>query len=318
MKNNTEASAVDFHYLFGPVPSRRFGLSLGIDMVPRKTCTLDCVFCEVGATTCRTLERREYVPTRLLLDELSAWFALRQTADYITVAGSGEPTLHTGFGEILAAIRARGGIPSALLTNGTLLHLPEVRRAAAKADVVKATLLAWDQASFTAVTRAHPELCFAACLDGLRLFRSEYKGQLWLEVFIVPGINAAPDQVRAIAKLAKGIKPDRVQLNTAVRPTAQQNITPLAPEHLQELTSLFTPAAEIIARFSSTGLPARGATDAAILAMLQRRPCTAADIVKISGLAPASVAEMLHKLVAQKRLSAQTHSGETYYHQIDS
>ncbi|MFH1969337.1 MAG: radical SAM protein, partial [Verrucomicrobiota bacterium] len=207
----------DFKYLFGPVPSRRFGLSLGVDLLPRKTCTLDCIFCEVGPTTHRTLTRKEYVPTEAVLKELADWFALNLKADFITVTGSGEPTLHTRFGEVLAAIRApgrvrsHGRVRSALLTNSTLLHLPEVRSCAALAEVVKVSLSAWDQASFEAITRPHADLPFDRLADGLRKFRQDFSGELWMEVFIVPGLNALRSQVEAIAALARTIRPDRVQ-----------------------------------------------------------------------------------------------------------
>src|SRR5450830_1593621 len=176
MRSNTEERITmsSFKYLFGPVPSRRFGLSLGVDLLPRKTCTLDCIFCEVGPTTHRTLVRKEYVPTEEVLKELAAWFALNLKADFITVTGSGEPTLHTRFGDVLSAIRAQervrshGRVRSALLTNSTLFHLPEVRSCAALAEVVKVSLSAWDQASFEAITRPHADLSFDRLVDGLR------------------------------------------------------------------------------------------------------------------------------------------------------
>lgn len=257
----------DFKYLFGPVPSRRFGLSLGVDLVPCKTCTLDCVFCEVGLTTNCTLLRKEYVPIEAVLRELATWFALNLKADFITVTGSGEPTLHTRFGDVLSAIRTHGrgrphaGVRSALLTNSTLLHLPEVRACAALADVVKVSLSAWDQASFEAITHPHADLSFDRLVDGLREFRQDFTGELWMEVFIVPGLNALPSQVEAIAALARTIRPDRVQLNTAVRPTARQNVSSLAESDLRLLAGCFMPVAEVIARFAPAGVPMREARD---------------------------------------------------------
>jgi wyosine [tRNA(Phe)-imidazoG37] synthetase (radical SAM superfamily) len=150
-----------YRYLFGPVPSRRLGRSLGVDLTPRKTCTFDCVFCQLGRTTHKTMTRKEYVPVHAVLAELGAWIKENGKADYVTLSGSGEPTLHSDFGEVLQFIRSRSSIPAVLLTNGTLLHLPEVQEAASYAHVVKVSLSAWDQASFGWVNRPHPELSFS-------------------------------------------------------------------------------------------------------------------------------------------------------------
>ncbi len=302
-----------FRHLFGPVPSRRFGLSLGVDLVPRKTCTLDCIFCEVGPTTARTLERREYVPTDAVLGELDAWFARGESADAVTVTGSGEPTLHTRFGEVLEAIRARGRARAVLLTNSTLLPLPEVRAGAARADLVKATLPGWDQASFAALTRPVPGLEFDEILEGLRRFRAEFRGLLWLEIFLVPGLNAAPDQVRRIAALARTIRPDRVQLNTAVRPTAARDVPALDEARLRELAALFGPAAELIARFAPAGGAARRGDRAAVLAMLRRRPCTADDVAQAFGLTAAESDALIRGLDRDGLVRAESRQGQCFW-----
>lgn len=307
-----------FNFLFGPVPSRRFGRSLGVDLVPLKTCTTDCVFCEVGRTTALSLERREYVPVANVLRELAAWYALGIEADFITLAGSGEPTLHSRFGEVLAAVRAQPRrIRSALLTNSSLLHLPEVRRDAARADVVKATLSAWDQASYAALTRPAASLNFERLVEGLRQFRREYDGALWLEVFLVPGLNDAPDAVRRIAHLARSIAPDRIQLNTAVRPTADAHVSVVPPERLAELAALFEPEAETIARFKAEAMPPAKLHPASALAMLRRRPCTADDVVHAFGVDAATVAGWLEDWLREGRIAAETRNGERYYFRTD-
>lgn len=309
----------DFKYLFGPVPSRRFGLSLGVDLLPRKTCTLDCIFCEVGPTTHRTLVRKEYVPTEEVLKELAAWFTLNLNADFITVTGAGEPTLHTRFGDVLSAIRAHGRsrthgrIRSALLTNSTLLHLPEVRSCAALAEVVKVSLSAWGQVSFAALTRPSAGVEFDRLVDGLRKFRQDFSGELWMEVFIVPGLNALRNQVEAIAALARTIRPDRVQLNTAVRPTAQQNVPSPSESQLRSLAGCFTPAAEVITRFALGPGSSRHADKTAVLAMLARRPCTAEDVAHAFALSRAETETMVRELVGQHVVRAEVRNGETYY-----
>ena len=303
----------NFRYLFGPVPSRRFGRSLGVELTPFKTCTLNCAFCEVGRTTQLTLERREYVPYQAVIDELEAWHAQQSPADFITLAGSGEPTLHTRFGEILTYIAERQWSPTALLTNSSLLFLPEVRQAAAAADVVKATLSAWDQASFEALTRPHPALRFEGLLEGLRELRKIHTGALWLEIFIVPGLNDAPAQVQRIAELAASLKADRIHLNTAVRPAAEPGVRALAVEELQRLGAFFRPPGEVIAGSLSGGQPAAALDRERIMAMLRRRPCTALDVSRSFGLEPAVATKLLDELKHAGRIRLEKRAGEFFY-----
>jgi wyosine [tRNA(Phe)-imidazoG37] synthetase (radical SAM superfamily) len=187
-----------YHYLFGPVPSRRFGRSLGIDLTPYKTCSLDCVFCQLGRTTDNTVIREEYVPVDAVLAELDEWLKTDGKTDYITLSGSGEPTLHSRFGEVLDFIRAHSAIPSVLLTNGTMLCLPEVRSAASRANAVKVSLSAWNQASYECVNRPHPQLRFDQLIEGQKALRSQFKGELWMEVFMTERKNTALYYVRTL------------------------------------------------------------------------------------------------------------------------
>lgn len=303
----------NYRYLFGPVPSRRFGRSLGVDLTPRKTCSLNCVFCQLGRTPSTTVERRAYVPTAEVLAELRDWLDGGGQADYISLAGSGEPTLHSEFGTVLQFIRDHSAIPTALLTNSTLLHLPQVREAAARAHVVKASLSAWNQASFGWINRPHEQLRFADLLAGLQAFRTEFSGQLWLEVFLLGGMNAVPADVRKIAALAATIAPNRIQLNTAVRPPAEEFAEPLSRTQLEELARLFEPPAEVIAEFDRDAAGRFEVNLESIRAMLQRRPCTAEQIARTFGLHPNEVAKYLGRLVREKRIRSETRNGETYY-----
>ncbi|MCK5676164.1 MAG: radical SAM protein, partial [Verrucomicrobia bacterium] len=240
-----------YKYLFGPVPSRRLGRSLGVDLIPFKTCTMDCTYCQLGGTTCETGERGDYVPMRDVLAELERWKAVDGKADHITLAGSGEPTLHTGFGEVLRWVKNNTDIPSVLLTNGSLLHLPEVRIAAALADKVKVTLSAWDEASFRQIHRPVQDVTFDLLIEGERVFRGEYTGELSVEVFIVDGVNSDIPNVRKIAAIAETLNPDRIDLNTAVRPPADSGVHAATPEQLDELAKLFDPKAMVVASFKT-------------------------------------------------------------------
>jgi len=300
-------------YLFGPVPSRRFGRSLGVDLTPYKTCSLDCVFCQLGRTTKKTVLRREYVPIDEVLQELDAWLREDGHADYITLSGSGEPTLHARFGDVLTFVRNHSSIPAVLLTNGTQLHLPEVRKAASLAHVVKVSLSAWDQASYGWVNRPHPELTFDELLEGQKAFRAEFNGTLWMEVFLVAGMNALPEEVARIAALAEAVSPDRIQLNTAVRPPAESFVGPLSKEKLASLCPLFRPTAEVIAEFSSKTEAGLKAGKEAVLAMLRRRPCTSDQIARVFDMHLNEVAKYIGNLLRTGRIHEIRENGDVYY-----
>lgn len=302
-----------YQFLFGPVPSRRFGRSLGVDLTPYKTCCHDCVFCQLGRTTNKTVKRREYVETEAVFSELKHWLKTDGAADVITLSGSGEPTLHSRFGEVLEFIRANTNVPAVLLTNGALLHIPEVGETASHADVVKVSLSAWDQASFKRVNRPHPHLQFDQLIDGKKTFRAQFKGQLWMEVFLIRKINSTPDYVRKIAALAREIAPDRIQLNTSVRPPAEDFVTPLAKKQMSALTRLFQPNAEIIAEFSTADPEYVRANEVTIYAMLQRRPCTANQIADAFGMHLNEVLKYLGKLIRADQIQAEWIKNTVYY-----
>ena len=236
-----------YRHLFGPVSSRRFGRSLGVDLQTggRKRCTLDCRFCQLGPTPATSVQRQADVPVTSVLAELEAWRQTGATADFITLSGSGEPTLHPDFGRVLDWIRENTPFRSLLLSNGTLFTDPAVRRDAARADVVKVSLHSWDAPSFRQMVRPHADLDFEAILDGYRLFRDAYAGVLVAEVFILRGFNDSDEAADRIAARLRGFAPDHIQLNVLARPPADPAVAAVAPERLRELARRFTPAAEL-------------------------------------------------------------------------
>ena len=302
-----------YRYLFGPVPSRRMGKSLGVDLVTPKTCSFDCLFCQVGKTTNRTLKRREYVPIREVIEELQDWLQRGGSADYITLAGSGEPTLHSHFDEVLDIVRARSDIRSALLSNGSLFFLPEVRLGARKSDLVKLSLSAWDAASLGIVNRPTVGVEFERLVGGMERFRDEFDGELWLEVMMMAGINSSEENVRRIADIAKRIRPDRVHLNTVVRPPADADAVAVPAPDLETLTGLFTPQAEVIANCALTQGARARADDAQIIALIRRRPCTEKDIALGLGIESSAVEEAVGVLVAMGRVRKEKRGDEVYY-----
>lgn len=301
-----------YNYLFGPVPSRRFGRSLGVDLVPRKTCSFDCVFCQVGRGEDLTLKRDEWVSTEAVIEELEDWITRGVPADYITLSGSGEPTLHSRFGEVLDFANAKTPFKSALLTNGTLLGDPEVRKAAAKASVVKMSLSAWDQRSFELINRPHPDLKFENYVSGERRFRAEYSGELWLEVFAVAGINASESQMKKIAGIVKSIKPDRIHLNTAVRPPSERSVRAVPREELERLAAVFDPPAEMVAEFKGEAARDR-LNEADLMAVLRRRPCTMVQLAQVTGANVNEVSKYISLLLAKGIVKAEANGEEVYY-----
>ncbi|MGD9611984.1 MAG: radical SAM protein [Kiritimatiellia bacterium] len=302
-------SEVQYRYLFGPVPSRRLGLSLGVDLNPAKVCTENCVFCQVGRTTELTLERKEWVPTADVLAEFDRWAAAGHQADYVTLSGSGEPTMHSRFGDVLRHVKAGGRFKTAILSNGTLMFLPDVRRDAALADVVKVTLSAWDEDSFRKIHRPADGATFARLLEGERALRAEFRGQLWVEVMLLPGYNDAPEQVRAIAELAQSLRPDAVHLNTTTRPALAGVEVPRLPEAwLRTVAPWFSPPADIPVFSGQTAAP-EALTDSELLELLARHPIALDALAASSGADVAALERRLAPLVAAGRLAVEEHHG---------
>ncbi len=316
MNNRTseQRQKKSYKHLFGPVPSRRLGRSLGVDIVPLKTCSFDCVFCQVGRTTELTVRRGIYVDTEEVLDELTRWLSSGDTADYITLSGSGEPTLHTEFGRLIEFVKEKSIIPAALLTNGSLLHMPEVRADALKADVVKVSLSAWDESSFRAINRPEPGLMYDKVYRGIKKFSEDFFGELWVEVFLVAGVNDKLEQVENIAAQVNALNADVVHLNTVVRPPSERWAKPASEDNMEKLAELFKPSAELIGFRTQepTGSEWTAHRDR-IVGMLSRRPCTAEDIAAVSGLHPNEVAKYLAELGASGLVKSEERGGLLFY-----
>jgi len=298
-----------YHYLFGPVPSRRLGCSLGLDIVPMKTCTQNCLYCQLGKDAPLTLERKPYVSTDAIIDELNRWLTADGQADYITLGGSGEPTLHSELGIMLDRIKAMTRIPTAIITNGTLLFLPDVRRDCAKADVVLPSLDAGDAATFVRLNNPHPDLDYETFVEGLCQFRREYAGQIWLEAFFCLDINTDDNSIRAIAKQIEKIRPDKIQLNTAVRPTTHAQAKPVPPAMLEHIAKQLHPNAEVIADFGRTphapqkapAIPAEKLPEA-ILAVIRRHPCGLDDLCAALSVSADALQSALDALLAKGQI----------------
>ena len=302
-------------HIYGPVPSRRLGYSLGVDILPYKTCTLDCVYCQLGPTPETTDRAGCFFEEQEILSQIQdAVTPSRGRVDYITFSGSGEPTLNTGLGSLIRKIKAMTDIPVAVLTNSTLLTREEVRQALMEADLVVPSLDAATQDVFERVNRPHPSLEVKDIIQSLIRFRQEYRGRFWLEVMLVAGINDSPEHIRELKKAAAAIHPDRVQLNTVVRPPAEGFAQALTQERMEEIRDIFGPEAEIIADFSGdprlSGLEAVGA---AIVDLVKRRPVTLTDLANSLGLHRNEAIKHLDLLRKDDKIRIVFHKGRKYY-----
>lgn len=287
-------------HVFGPVPSRRLGLSLGIDLVPYKNCTYDCVYCECGPTTVRTLTRQTFFPFDEVRDDLRRVLSSRPQLDSVTLAGSGEPTLSLSLGDTIRCVKNE--FPEyvmSVLTNGSLLSRPDVQDELMPADRVIPTLTSAFEVTFQQISRPHPSLTIDTVIRGLVQFRRRYSGMLWLEVFIIPGLNTTYRELNGLKSAIERINPDQVQLNTLDRPPAEEWVRAATGAELEYVKeTLEWPDTVIIGHHPSTQGIIRVNTGSAerILATLRRRPSTIEDLVRTTGLSGGEVAKLLRAL----------------------
>ena len=321
-------------HLFGPVNSRRLGLSQGIDLLPPKTCNFNCIYCEINAAPQLSCERGEHVPTDIIIDEIDELLTRKEAVgklDVFTITASGEPTLHTGIGRIIRHLKEKTDKPVAILTNGSLLYMQEVREDLMAADIVIPSLDAARPESFRKVNR--PAKCIAELeriISGLEQFSQEFNGQVWLEVLLVKGMNDAPQDIDALKNAIGRIKPSRVQLNTVARPPYEAFAEPLDSQAMigvkKQIEEVFSGPVDVLAGIaedtsseiqSCDRKPPQadpGATvESDIINLLQRRPCTVADIAKTIGMDKENVAVLLTEMEKKGTLIQKIHGGKRYY-----
>lgn len=304
----------EYRHLFGPVFSRRLGVSLGVDLMPHKTCTLDCIYCECGKTTHLSLTRKEYVPLDRVQDELVSFLAGNPQLDFITFSGAGEPTLHSGIQRITRFIKHR--FPQyklALLTNGTLFNQEALRREVAEIDLVIASLDAASESVFQRINRPHPRLDLAEVKAGLISLGKEHPGRLWMEVFLTPGVNDNDDELTAIRDIIGEIRPEKVQLNTLDRPGTEDWVKPMDE-------SAMARAAACIHSVELTGSSGNRRYDAVagnifqrLLAAIRRRPCTVPDLSRMLCITDAEVLKHLEPLMEKNEVRKKEMPRGTFY-----
>jgi wyosine [tRNA(Phe)-imidazoG37] synthetase (radical SAM superfamily) len=288
--------------IYGPIPSRRLGQSLGIDPIPLKTCNWNCVYCQLGRSVPLTNLRREYVPRDEVMAQLAGVLAAHQPGeiDYISFVGSGEPTLHSSLGWMIRKTKAMTDIPVAVITNGSLLYLPEVRNELAAADVVMPTIVAGNAALYRRINRPHPDITFARIAEGLISFRQEYLGRLWVEVMLIKGLNDTVEALRELATVLRSVQPDEVHITLPTRPPSETWVEPPDEESLLRATVILGDVAHVV-------LPDGGDFDLggydsvvdAVIGIITRHPLSQVQLEKsLEKWAPAQVNEALIELAA--------------------
>lgn len=301
-------------HVFGPVPSRRLGRSLGVDLVPYKTCTYDCVYCQLGRTTACRLDRSRYVSNSVVLRELETKLRSGALPDYITLSGSGEPTLRLGLGGLILAIRRLTACPIAVLTNGSLLWREDVQTELRSADVVIPSLDAGDEDTFRRVNRPHPALDFERIVEGLTTFARRFTGRLWLEVFLLKGITTGEDALERIHRLIERIGPDRVQINTVARPPCDAGAQQATIEELNRAAAVFGTGAEVISEHASEHEDVvSGVRRGDVVGLLRRRPCTVDDVAVGLGVHRLAAAKELERLLREEVVQTRKMGADVYY-----
>jgi len=306
-----------YNYLFGPVPSRRLGMSLGVDLVPKKVCTLDCVYCEVGKTTMLTLERREYIRFDEIQAELTDYFNSNPDPDYITFSGSGEPTLNSRIGDVVALLKElRPNIPIALLTNGTLLCDAKVREEIKNIDLILPSLDGVSQKVFQKIDRPLKGLTASDHIQGLVDLRNEFTGKIWLEVFILPGYNDSPKELEQFKEALLQIRPDSIQLNTLDRPGTLPGINGATRQQLQEIADFWQLENTVIISAAPDRKDVksyRGELESVIWETISRRPCTLDDLHRMLGIDVSEINKYLDVLESDGKIEAQEMERGLFY-----
>ncbi len=308
---------MEFKHLFGPVFSRRLGISLGVDLVPHKVCSLNCIYCESKVTTNLTLRRKEYVSFTEIVAELTEFLKTKQHLDFITFSGAGEPLLNGNIGEIIAFLK--NNFPQyklALITNSTLLSDKKVRNEIKNIDLLLPSLDAVSSDVFKKINRPNKQLENTKIIDGLSKFRKIFKGKIWLEIFLIEGLNDTENELKLLKNAIQKIKPDEIQLNSLDRPGTLNWVKPVSAEKMENIANFFKPLnAKIIAKNQKiTNLDSlQNNVKSQILQTIKRRPCTNIELAKMCGIHIKEVNKNLGKLLSENKVFTQEQERGIFY-----
>ncbi|HEY44478.1 MAG TPA: radical SAM protein [Anaerolineae bacterium] len=299
-------------YVYGPVPSRRLGQSLGIDPIPLKTCNWNCVYCQLGRTKPVTNKRASYYPPNEIVDQVEQALNTHKPGeiDWLTFVGSGEPTLHIGIGRMIREVKALTDLPIAVITNGALFYQPVVREELAAADAVLPSLDAGRAELYRKINRPHPEITFERLLEGLITFSHEYKVKLWPEVMLVRNLNDSEELLFELADAIHRIEPDKVHINLPTRPPVETWVQPPDAEALMRATAILGNIAQVVHPIEGTiDLSGYESLVDAVIDIISRHPMRESDLEEaLSQWVPGEVSQTLDEI----RASGQAQIVERY------
>ena len=308
-------------YVYGPVPSRRLGSSLGIDPIPSKTCNFQCIYCQLGKTTNFTNERRDFYLKEEIYKEMEE--AIKQNKekfDYITFVGSGEPTLYKSLGKLILKAKEFSSKPICVITNGALLYSPEVRKELASADVVLPSLDAGDEKLFIKINRPYPSIKYEKMIQGYIDFRKEYNGKFWIEVMLMKGINDSKEELVKIKNQLDLIKPDRIDINVPIRPPTEswvqipdKNVIPILNDVFGEYNNINFPEQGIFSVFSSN-------FEMELKILLERHPMRQEQIVETFSSKKFNEQDLLlelNTLASQNKIKKVIYNNQTFWKLIN-
>lgn len=305
-------------FIYGPVPSRRLGISLGVDIVPFKNCSYDCIYCQLGKTTHHSIQRKSFVPIDVVISQIREVVDQNSDIDYITFSGSGEPTLNSDIGEIIRRIKAFTRTSVAVLTNGSLLWKKEVRDDLAQADLVVPSVDAVSDEVFQKINRPAEELNLKKILEGIREFCEGFKGKIYVEIMLVKGVNDSREEISRINYFVRRLHADRIQINTVIRPPGDPFARALDEQELLKIKEWFDPSlpVEVIAEFGRrTSRAYQKDLENAIIELLRRRPTKRSEMATALGVHPNEVVKYLDILEkkGEVRRSKAKSKGEDFY-----
>jgi wyosine [tRNA(Phe)-imidazoG37] synthetase (radical SAM superfamily) len=306
-------------YIFGPVFSRRLGLSLGVDLVPYKVCSMDCLYCEVGPTTEKSLVRAEYVPYEGVVEELREYLSHKPELDYITFSGYGEPTLFSRLGELVNFLKDNYSYKLALLTNASLLYRDELLKEIERVELVLPSLDAGSEEVFRKLNRPAEGLSLKRVVEGIEKLLRETPCEVWVETLFVKGVNDSKEEVEKIGSLIHRLKPHKWQLNTVVRPPAY-GVEGLTYEELEEIASFVGyPKTEVVARAPGrcSKVPVSQLKDE-VYELVLRRPCPVEEIADALGVSKEEIERVVAELKEEGKVKEVFFGGEPYVKGVSS
>jgi wyosine [tRNA(Phe)-imidazoG37] synthetase (radical SAM superfamily) len=302
-------------YFYGPVPSRRLGFSLGVDLTPKKTCSFNCIYCQLQIVAKPRIKRSFLIDLKKFKDEFRSVLSKNPKIDYITLSGSGEPTLHKDLGKIIKTIKEISDYqyPVAVITNASLLQRKKVRDELKEADLIIPSLDAPTAEIFKKINRPHPKINFYKIKKGCIKLRREFKGKIWLEIMLIKGVNDSLDSAHKFRKVIKRIKPDRVQLNLPVRPSAEEDLVPDLKQ-VERIIEIIGQDIEVVAAFpKNRKLKQANIREEEVLNYLRRRPATIDDLSSFLGINISELLKYLTQLKDKKKVKVKMKEGIKYF-----